>query len=151
MTLSLKKYDVENLVDDTSILLVGKKATGKTMLAQYMLSQFPDLSRGVVFSSNGADYGYDHQEIEVVKEYDAERMKVILEEQKENIRRNRKGDSKEDVRMFVVLDNDIIYNHRADAILSQLIMNNRRYKILVIAMIQTPNLPPALRTQEAWS
>lgn len=145
MTLSLKKYDVDHLVDDANILLIGKRATGKTILTQYILSQFPDISRGVVFSTSHSEYGYDHQEIEIMNEYDGEKMKKILEEQKERIRRNRKGDSKEDARMFIVLDDQIIYNHRADSALKSLLLNNRRYKILVISILSAPVVPADFR------
>jgi hypothetical protein len=145
MSLKLKRFDPESIDDYASVVLIGKRITGKTTLAQHLLGSFADIPRGFVVSQHSDDYGFEHQDIQCHEEYDQEALKTFLQEQKQRIRACRKREAQEDCRAFVLLDDHILQQNRANKYIHYLFTNGRNYRLLVVILLQYPCLPPKLR------
>jgi len=50
MKLELKKFDIRNIKDDSVILFIGKRNTGKSFLVKDIMHNFKNLPVGVVIS-----------------------------------------------------------------------------------------------------
>lgn len=156
MKLELKKFDPTKIKNDSVVVFIGKRNTGKSYCMKDILSYNKDIPVGVVVSPTEKANGYFEKFIPKMLIYDELEEKLISKylNRQINITNNRKrelakhGSSTVDPRSFLILD-DCMYNKSimSDKNIRCIFMNGRHYKIfLLITMQHGLGLPPDLRS-----
>ncbi len=156
MKLELKKFDPTKIKNDSVVVFIGKRNTGKSYCMKDILSYNRDIPVGVVVSPTERANGYFEKFIPKMLIYDELEEKLVSKflNRQINITRDRKrelekhGSSTIDPRAFLILD-DCMYNKAAlkDKNIRCIFMNGRHYKIfLLITMQHGLGLPPDLRS-----
>jgi hypothetical protein len=150
MELQLKKFDLSQLKDNSSIVLIGKRDTGKSFLTKDILFRHKDIPVGQVISgTEGANhfYGKIVPKLFIHDEFNSQIVQNMLKRQKLMIERNNDGENM-DPRAFLILD-DCLYDNSwtKDKHMRSVFMNGRHYKLLFILTMQYAlGIPPNLRT-----
>ena len=154
--LVLSKLDITSIPDDSVVVFIGKRQTGKSILVKDVLFHKRDIPVGTVISgTESANRFYSkllpkqfiHEEYEdLITDRVLKRQKKIVQQievEEENF-----GRSTIDPRTLYLLD-DCLYDNkwvRSKGIRS-MFMNGRHYKILfMITMQYALGIPPSLRT-----
>ncbi len=159
MNLSLKKFDMSMIKDDSVVVFIGKRNTGKSYLIKDLLYNHRSMPVGTVISgTEGANSFYSAMvpPIFIHNEYKPEVIANFMKRQKKMVNllaqdRRRgisKEDSKVDPRAFIILD-DCMYDKSwvNDVNVRNLFMNGRHYHALfIIALQYAIGIPPVLRT-----
>jgi len=156
MKLELKKFDPNKIKNDSVVVFIGKRNTGKSYCMKDILSYNKDIPVGVVVSPTEKANGYFEKFIPKMLIYDELEEKLISKylNRQINITNSRKlelakhGSSTVDPRSFLILD-DCMYNKSimSDKNIRCIFMNGRHYKIfLLITMQHGLGLPPDLRS-----
>lgn len=158
MQLNLKKFDISTISNDSVVVFIGKRRTGKSFLVKDLLYYHQDLPLGTIISgteSANRFYGnivpgmfihddYDPQIIEnVFKRQKMIRRKLDKEEETKG-----KGNSNIDPRAFLILD-DLMFDDTwiRDKNVRRLFFNGRHYFLTFLITMQYPlGIPPNLRT-----
>lgn len=161
-SLSLKKFNIKQIVFDAneakgpSIVLIGKRDTGKTFLVRDLLYHHQEIPIGTVISGteegNGF-YGKLVPKLFIHNEYNTVIIENVLKRQKMVLKQIKKEKvtykkSTIDPRAFVILD-DCLYDDSwaRDKMMRLLFMNGRHWKIMLVITMQYPlGVPPILRT-----
>ena len=160
MSVNLKKFKMEWIKDDRTVVMVGKRDTGKSFLVRDLLYYHQDIPVGTVISgSEGANQFYSsivppifiHHKFrpEIISNY-VKRQKKIVSLQSREVRAN--SYSNIDPRAFFIMD-DCLYDQSwiKDENIRLLYMNGRHYKTLFIVTMQyAMGIPPNLRTNIDW-
>ena len=156
MSLKLKKFNLDMLKDDSVVVLVGKRCTGKSWLVRDVMCRHKSIPIGTVISgteSANSFYSEIVPPIFIHGEYNEKITKSVLKRQKMVLKKmkdefKQRGASSIDPRAFLILD-DCLYDNswvRSKNIRS-LFMNGRHYKMLfIITMQYALGIPPNLRT-----
>lgn len=154
--LMLRKFDITSMPDDSVVVFIGKRCTGKSILVKDLLYHKQDIPVATVVSATeGANKFYS----EIVpkpfihKEYDEGIVERVLERQKrvvKDIQRETRetGDSDIDARAALLLD-DCMYDSKwtRSKHIRSVFMNGRHYKLLFLLTMQyCLGIPPNLRT-----
>jgi len=156
MKLELKKFDIRNIKDDSVILFIGKRNTGKSFLVKDIMHNFRNLPVGVVISPTEQvnhffeDFIpgmliYDEYDPTVIKKFVDRQSKITNQYTTE--KRKYGGRSDLDPRAFLILD-DCLYDKTwpGDINIRFLFMNGRHVKTLFMITMQYPlGIPPHLR------
>lgn len=156
MQLELKKFDISSITDDSVVVFIGKRRTGKSFLVKDLLFYHQDIPIGTIISATeSANKFYSeiipslfiHDEYSnVIIDNVVKRQKLITKRvAKEKIKH---GQSKIDPRAFLILD-DCLYDNSwiRDKNIRSLFMNGRHLKALFMITMQYPlGIPPNLRT-----
>ncbi len=156
MQLKLKRFDMSQLGDDSNVVLLGKKNTGKSFLVRDILGQNKDIPVGTVISPTEASnkfYSTLVPSLFIHHEYTPELLNSVVSRQKLIMKRMNKeirvrGGSSIDPRAFLVLD-DCMYDKSwvNDVNIRFLFMNGRHVRMLMLITMQTPlGITPNLRT-----
>jgi hypothetical protein len=156
MKLELKKFDPSIIKNDSVIVFIGKRNTGKSYCMKDILSYHRDLPVGIVISPTEKANGYFEQFIPKMLIYDECEEKIIKKflDRQMSINKDRTqelkrlGNSSIDPRAFLILD-DCLYDKKwpNSKEIRQIFMNGRHYKILfLITMQHALGLPPVLRS-----
>jgi hypothetical protein len=156
MQLHLKKFDITTITDDSVIVFIGKRRTGKSFLVKDLLYYHRDIPIGTVISATESAnrfYGDLVPDLFIHDEYTAPIISNVLARQKlitKKIARLRaeRRDHKIDPRAFLILD-DCLYDNSwiKDKNIRSFFMNGRHYKTLFMITMQYPlGIPPNLRT-----
>ena len=154
-SLRLTKFDMSRIADDSTVLFIGKRNTGKSYLIKDLLWHKQRIPIGTVISgTEGANAFYSkmvpslfiHEEFNPVILSNVLKRQQILTKQlmKETEAR---GASGIDRRTFVIMD-DCMYDNKwvTDKYIRSLFMNGRHYGILYILALQyVMGIPPVLR------
>jgi hypothetical protein len=154
-SLRLTKFDMSRIADDSTVLFIGKRNTGKSYLIKDLLWHKQRVPIGTVISgTEGANSFYSkmvpslfiHEEFNPVILSNVLKRQQILTKQimKETEVR---GASSIDRRTFVIMD-DCMYDNKwvSDKYIRSLFMNGRHYGILYILALQyVMGIPPVLR------
>lgn len=154
--LVLRKFDITSIPDDSVVVFVGKRQTGKSFLVRDLLFYKQDIPVGTVISgTEGANQFYSKilPKPFIHGEYDEEISKRVLERQKRVVKDRQKeeeqhGESDLDTRALYLLD-DCLYDQSwtKSKTVRSLFMNGRHYKIMfLITMQYALGIPPSLRT-----
>jgi hypothetical protein len=137
MKLELKKFDPRTLKDDSVVVLIGKRNTGKSMLLKHLLSYHQSLPLGLVTSPTEKCNKFFEKFIPkmlIYDEFDPEVMKRFLDRQAKvseqyNTELAKYGKSQIDPRALLVLD-DCLYDKTwpNDKNIRALFMNGRHFK-----------------------
>ena len=156
MQLQLRKFNLDWIPDDSNIVLIGKKATGKSVTTKDILYHKRNIPVGTVVSATenaNKFYGKFIPDIFIFDNYAPyivdnalKRQRKVVQHMNAEIERN--GSSRIDPRTFLVLD-DCMYDDtwtRQPAI-REIFMNGRHWRFTFMVTMQTPlGIPPALRT-----
>ena len=156
MKLELKKFDPSKIKNDSVVVFIGKRNTGKSYCMKDILSFNRDIPVGVVVCPTEKANGYFEKFIPKMLIYDELEEKIISKylNRQINITNSKKkemakhGASTIDPRSFLILD-DCMYNKSimSDKNIRCIFMNGRHYKIfLLITMQHGLGLPPDLRS-----
>jgi hypothetical protein len=154
-SLRLTKFDMSRIADDSTVLFIGKRNTGKSFLIKDLLWHKQRIPIGTVISgTEGANSFYSkmvpslfiHEEFNPLILSNVLKRQQILTKQimKETEAR---GSSSIDRRTFVIMD-DCMYDNKwvSDKYIRSLFMNGRHYGILYILALQyVMGIPPVLR------
>lgn len=152
MKLKLRKFDISKVRDDSVIIMLGKRNTGKSFLCKDLLSYHSDMPTGVVISgteSSNHFYSDIFPPLFIYDEYKPEIIANIVSRQKKVIKKNQsaRGGQEIDPRMCFIMD-DCLYDDRwvRDVNIRSIFMNGRHMKIMFIFTMQYPlGVPPVLR------
>jgi hypothetical protein len=156
MKLELKKFDPTKIKNDSVVVFIGKRNTGKSYCMKDIMSYNRDIPVGVVVSPTERANGYFEKFIPKMLIYDDLDEKLVSKflNRQINITKDKKrdlekhGSSTIDPRAFLILD-DCMYNKAImkDKNIRCIFMNGRHYKIfLLITMQHGLGLPPDLRS-----
>lgn len=156
MSIRLKKFDMSSIPQDSVVLFIGKRATGKSYLVKDLLYHHQSMPIGTVVSgTEGANAFYSKiiPSIFIHGDLDPETISNVLKRQKMVIREIKQqfekwGSSNIDPRAFLILD-DCLYDKSwvKDKNIRCMFMNGRHYKLLfIITMQYALGIPPNLRT-----
>ena len=152
MEIQLKKFDMNQITHDKTVVLIGKRDTGKSFLCKDILYHHQNVPAGSVISgTEAANEFYSNMvpPIFIHEEYQPIIIENLLKRQKQLL--NEKKDGKQiDPRAFLILD-DCLYDNSwvKDTNVRSLFMNGRHYHILFILTMQYAlGIPPNLRTNK---
>lgn len=158
MSLHLKKFDMKRIADDSTVVMLGKRNTGKSVLVRDLLFYKTHMPVGTVISATeSANKFYQnhippsliHEEFspDLIRGFLA-RQKKMVDKMGEDEKRTGRGRSKIDPRAFLILDDCLFDNTWSRTKeMRYVFMNGRHLKILSIITMQYPlGVPPTLRT-----
>ena len=145
MELKLKKFDPTTIPDDRTVLVVGRRGSGKSTVARDILYAHRHIPYGVVFSgteeANGA-YGTIIPPLFLYTKYDDTILKRLLDRQKAACQNGGRPSP-----AFVVLD-DCLFEKGVlkSPTMRELLLNGRHFKLFTVIIAQSlQDLPPAAR------
>ncbi len=155
MKLELKKFNVRNIKDDSVILFIGKRNTGKSFLVKDIMSHFKNIPVGVVISPTESVNHffeefipgmliYDNYEPQIIQKFVDRQRKIADQASSE---KKKYGRTDLDPRAFMILD-DCLYDKTwpSDPNIRFLFMNGRHVKTLFLLTMQYPlGIAPQLR------
>jgi len=156
MKLELKKFEMSNLKNDSVVLFIGKRNTGKSVLVSDVMYHHKDLPVGVVISpTERANQFFENfvPGMLIYDEFSPEIVQKFIERQEKitkqaNHEKKTYGKSNVIPNAFFILD-DCLYDKSwpTDKNIRCLFMNGRHYKVLFLITMQYPlGIPPHLRT-----
>ena len=152
INLKLSRFDINRIKDDSVIVLIGKRNTGKSFLTKDILSNNKTIPVGTVISgTEGANCFYSEivPPVFIHEEYTPQIITNVLKRQKIVMKKIRKSRNQIDPRSFLILD-DCLYDNswQKDKNIRSCFMNGRHYKLLFIITMQfSLGIPPQLRSQ----
>jgi hypothetical protein len=154
--LHLRKFDIASIASDRTVVLIGKRDTGKSFLIRDILFHHRDLPVGTVISPTEMANHFFGTMVPPLFIHETYTPKVI-----ENVVRRQKllmtdierrtaaeGSCDIDPRAFLILD-DCLYDKSwiNDVNIRYLFMNGRHIKTMFLLTMQSPlGIPPNLRT-----
>lgn len=156
MNLQLRKFDMAKIKPWNTIVLIGKRYTGKSFLTRDILFHMKHIPLGTVISATedvNPFYADMIPSLCIHGEYKPEIVAKTIERQrgvvmKMNEEIKAKGGSEIDPHAFLILD-DCLFDSSwtKNTLIRYLFMNGRHLKILfLITMQYAVGIPPALRT-----
>jgi hypothetical protein len=156
MKLELKKFSMNDLKEDSVVLFIGKRNTGKSVLVRDVMYHHQKIPIGVVISpTEKANQFFENfvPNMLIYDEFSPDIVKKFVDRQEKitkqyNSEKKKYGKSEVDPRAFFVLD-DCLYDKSwpTDKNIRCLFMNGRHYKVLFLITMQYPlGIPPHLRT-----
>tara|TARA_B110000881_G_scaffold142168_1_gene125487 strand:- start:1017 stop:1838 length:822 start_codon:yes stop_codon:yes gene_type:complete len=156
MSIRLKKFVMASIPQDSVVLFIGKRQTGKSFLVRDLLYHHKSLPIGTVISgTEGANAFYSKliPSIFIHNEIEPQTLKNVLSRQKLVLKTIKNqfeqwGSTNTDPRAFLILD-DCLYDKSwvKDKTIRCMFMNGRHYKLLfIITMQYALGIPPNLRT-----
>ena len=151
VSLKLNKFDISRIKDDSVVVLIGKRNTGKSFLTKYILFNNRSIPVGTVISgTEGANEFYSKivPPVFIHEEYTPEILSNVLKRQKIIMKKYNTNQSNLDPRAFLILD-DCLYDNtwQKDKNVRSCFMNGRHYKLMFILTMQFAlGIPPNLRT-----
>tara|TARA_Y100000817_G_scaffold33579_1_gene23260 strand:+ start:223 stop:1023 length:801 start_codon:yes stop_codon:yes gene_type:complete len=151
MNLELKKFDMSKIKDDSVVVLIGKRDTGKSFLCRDILHHHKSIPVGQVISgTEGANQFYQKivPKLFIHEEFKTDIVQNMLKRQKLMIEKKNSGSAGLDTRAFLILD-DCLYDNTwsKDKFMRSVFMNGRHYNLLFLLTMQYAlGIPPNLRT-----
>ena len=156
MKLHLKRFDMSGIADDKTIVLVGKRDTGKSVLVKDILYHHSDIPLGTVISESehvNPFYSDIVPDCFIYNKFDPKVVTNVLNRQdmvKQHMKRETEtyGSTKMDPRCFLIMDDCLASGKswKHDENIRTVFLNGRHYKMLYILTMQYPlGIPPDLR------
>lgn len=153
--LRLTKFDMSRIRDDSVVVFIGKRNTGKSFLIRDLLWHKRNMPIGTVISgTEGANSFYSQivPSLLIHEEFNPQIISNVLKRQqiltKQMMKdKEQKGNSQIDRRNFFIMD-DCMFDNKwvTDKFIRSLFMNGRHYGILYILALQyVMGIPPVLR------
>src|SRR6476620_6401384 len=144
---TLKQFNISEIRNDSVVVIIGKRGSGKSFLIRDILYNKRDLPIGLVMShTDHLVHFYDKfiPNMLIYKSFDSDRVTKLFSRQQKAIDENWK-----DPYAFLLLD-DVLSDKawKADTTIQEVFFNGRHYKLLFLLGIQSPmGIGPALRGQ----
>lgn len=149
-------FDIKNITDDSVVVMIGKRRTGKSFLVRDLLYHHQDIPIGTLISATepaNRFYADMIPSLFIHEEYTPEIIENVVKRQKLIVKKINKmkkhhGHCKIDPRAFLILD-DCLFNNSwvRDKNIISIFLNGRHYKMLfLITMQYALGIPPSLRT-----
>lgn len=157
MQIELKKFNMSDIAHDSVIVLIGKRCTGKSVLARDIMYHHRDMPMGTVISATEcANKFYSHfiPSLFIHDEFSNAIIDKFVKRQQMLMKKIEKetkvrGGCNIDPRAFLILD-DCMFAQKAwinDRNMRFIFMNGRHLHILFMLTMQYPlGIPPNLRT-----
>lgn len=155
MSLQLKKFNMSMIKDDSVVVMIGKRNTGKSFLTKDLLFHHQDLPAGTVISpTENANRFYSDivPPIFIYDEYEPKITHEFIKRQKTLKKRITRGEKDIDNRAFLIMD-DCLYDNdwKKDKIIREIFMNGRHWGIFFLLLMQYAiGIPPNLRSNIDW-
>jgi hypothetical protein len=155
VTVTLKKFNMNKIKDNTIIVFIGKRNTGKSVLLLDYLYHHRQFPVGTVISPTD-NYNHTYRphvpSIFIHEEYTPELLEQILKRQKDICKKckNKPSYAEVDPKTFVILDDCLADGNEwvKDKNIKFLFMNGRHVKATFILTMQYAlGIPPSLRGQ----
>ena len=149
-SLRLRRFNMDDLKDDSIVVAIGKRGTGKSTLTQDILYHHLDIPSGVVISPTETANGFYSSMVPPIfihHKYTPEITAEIMKRQKTLVKRIKAGEQI-DNRAFFIMD-DCLYDNswKNDETIREIFMNGRHFKIFYILILQyVVGIPPQLRS-----
>lgn len=149
-TLKFKKFDMSSIEDDATIVILGKRRSGKSFLVRDIMYHKRRIPIGTIFApTEDVDPFFSDfvPHIFIKNEYDIEILHKFLNRQRK-AKQKADVDPNVDPRAFLILD-DCLYDTswQNDKPIRYVFLNGRHLKVLTIITMQHPlGIPPNLRT-----
>jgi len=155
MKLELKKFDVSKLRDDSVVIFLGARNTGKSTALFCALKYHTTIPVGIVISgTESANHSFERvvPKMLIYDEFDPAILEKFMERQRKitdqyTNEKKQYGGTDIDPRAFLILD-DCLYDKTwiNDKNIRYIFMNGRHYKIFLLITMQYPlGIPPHLR------
>jgi hypothetical protein len=155
MKIQLKKFDIRNIKNDSVVLFIGKRNTGKSFLLKDLLYNNRTLPIGMVISpTESANHFFENfiPSMLIHDEYSPTTLERFVNRQKKiteqyTLDKKQYGSSDIDPSAFLILD-DCLYDKTwvTDKNIRYLFMNGRHVKVFLMITMQYPlGVPPQLR------
>lgn len=156
MKLELKKFDITKLRDDSVVIFLGARNTGKSTALFCALKYHTTIPVGVVISgTESANHSFERvvPKMLIYDEFSADIIKNFMDRQRKvvdqaNDEKKKYGRTDIDPRAFLILD-DCLYDSKQwvnDTNIRYIFMNGRHYKVFLLITMQYPlGIPPSLR------
>jgi hypothetical protein len=150
LNITLKKFDIATMKDDSVIAMIAKRNSGKSVLCRDILYHHRNMPAGVIISPTekaNSYYGDFIPDCFIHDEFDAIIISKLLQRQEILMHKQKKNPSV-DPRAFLILD-DCLYDNKwiKDTNMRGVFMNGRHYKLMFILTMQFAlGIPPNLRT-----
>jgi len=155
MSLQLKKFNMNMIKDDSVVVMIGKRNTGKSFLTKDLLFHHQDLPAGTVISpTENANkfYGNIIPPIFIHDQYEPAITTEFMKRQKQLRKRIVAGEKDIDNRAFLIMD-DCLYDNdwKKDKIIREIFLNGRHWGIFFILSMQYAiGISPILRSNIDW-
>jgi len=153
-TLNIKKFDMNRIRDDSIVVMIGKRNTGKSYLIRDLLYHKRDIPIATAISpTEMANKFYTNliPKMFIHYEYQTNILKNIMKRQKKLVKRIQAGENDIDPRAIFIMD-DCMYDNKGwqnDKYIRYLFYNGRHYSIgpYILTLQYAMGIPPTLRTQ----
>jgi hypothetical protein len=155
--LSLRKFKIKSMVPNATVLLLGRRRSGKSWLVRDIFYHHKEIPMGLIFSGTeeaNPFFGDFIPDSFIHSEYDPSLIETMLTKQSQKVKKSRNnGHADTDGltpsnRAFVVLD-DMLHDAAAwkkEKTIQSIFFNGRHYNIFFILTMQYPlGIPPNLR------
>jgi hypothetical protein len=151
LKLNIKKFNMSTIKDSRNCLIIGKRATGKNMLARDILYHQRDIPVGTIISPTSSVCKDRWNDIVpslfIHDEYNEKIVSKALNRQKKIHSHAKNTKNTIDQRAFLVFD-QCLYDHRTmnSQLIRDLCLNTRRYQVSFINIIQCAlDIAPPIR------
>ena len=155
MSLQLKKFNMNLIKDDSVVVMIGKRNTGKSFLTKDLLFYHQDLPAGTVISpteKSNKFYSDIVPPIFIHDEYEPKITQEFIKRQKNLKKRIINGEKDIDRRTFLIMD-DCLYDNewKKDKVIREIFMNGRHLDIFFLLSMQYAiGIGPNLRCNIDW-
>ena len=143
--ISLKRFKIKSILPDATILILGRRRSGKSFLVRDIFYHHQDIQSGVIFSGTeeaSPFFGDFIPDSFIHPEYDPELIDNILTRQKRKIRETKASGLSDSGKhksnnLFIVLD-DMLHdaqNWKKEKTIKSIFFNGRHYNIFFILKI----------------
>jgi hypothetical protein len=156
--LSLKKFKVKSMEHNATVLLLGRRRSGKSYLVRDIFYHHKEIPMGLIFSGTeeaNPFFGEFIPDSFIHSEYNSNLVETMLTKQSQKVKKSRiNGHADTDGltpnnRAFIVLD-DMLHDATAwkkEKTIQSIFFNGRHYNLFFILTMQYPlGIPPALRS-----
>lgn len=155
--ISLRKFKIKDIVPNATILLLGRRRSGKSWLVRDIFYHHRDIPSGLIFSGTedaNPFFGDFVPDSFIHSQYDPELISRVLMKQGKKVRDARKQKLAKDGllpsnRFFVVLDDMLAdaSSWKKEKTVQEIFFNGRHFNLFFILTMQYPlGIPPALRS-----
>lgn len=145
--INIRQFDMKKIQKDSSIVLLGKRRTGKSFLVKDILYNHKDIPLGMVISRTehlNAFYSDFIPNMFIYSKYEPQMLDKLFARQERAINENW-----QDPCVFLLFDDCLsdASNWKKDERIKEIFFNGRHYKILYLLTMQAPmGIPPEMRT-----
>lgn len=156
MSLPIKEFQLESMCENPAIVMIAKRASGKSWVCRAILRHFKDIPVGMIIAptekmANPPFYSEFFPDLYIHYEYKSETIEKLLFRQDAMIEKEKEKQlegKKVDPRGFILMDDCLSKkgSWMKDQPIMELLFNGRHYKLMYMLTMQFPlGITPELR------